>query len=117
MADRPDPTQPARGNLPPLSLHVPEPRFRPGDVVDYSHLPIPPAGAQFRPDEACAAAETNPLCTDMIRVLDEDHRAVGPWDPRLDPDTLRRILRTMALTRAFDDRMYRGQRQGKTAST
>ena len=115
MADRPDPTQPVRGNLPPLSLHVPEPRFRPGDVVDYSHLPIPPAGAQARPDEACAAAETNPLCTDMIRVLDEDHRAVGPWDPRLDPDTLRRILRTMALTRAFDDRMYRGQRQGKTS--
>ena len=115
MADRPDPTHPARGNLPPLSLHVPEPRFRPGDVVDYSHLPIPRAGAQARPDEACAASETNPLCTDMIRVLDEDHRAVGPWDPRLDPDTLRRILRTMALTRAFDDRMYRGQRQGKTS--
>jgi 2-oxoisovalerate dehydrogenase E1 component alpha subunit len=115
MADRPDPTQPARGNLPPLSLHVPEPRFRPGDIVDYSHLPIPRAGAQARPDEACAASETNPLCTDMIRVLDEDHRAVGPWDPRLDPDTLRRMLRTMALTRAFDDRMYRGQRQGKTS--
>ena len=115
MADRPDPTQPVRGNLPPLSLHVPEPRFRPGDVVDYSHLPIPPAGAQLRPDEACAAAETNPLCNDMIRVLDEDHRAAGPWDPRLDPETLRRILRTMALTRAFDDRMYRGQRQGKTS--
>ena len=115
MADRPDPTQPVRGNLPPLSLHVPEPRFRPGDVVDYSHLPIPLAGAQFRPDEACATSETNPLCTDMIRVLDEEHRAVGPWDPRLDPDTLRRILRTMALTRAFDDRMYRGQRQGKTS--
>ncbi len=115
MADRPDPTQPARGNLPPLSLHVPEPRFRPGDIVDYSHLPIPRAGAQARPDEACAASETNPLCIDMIRVLDEDHRAVGPWDPRLDPDTLRRMLRTMALTRAFDDRMYRGQRQGKTS--
>ncbi len=115
MADRPDPTQPARGNLPPLSLHVPEPKFRPGDVVDYSQLPISVAGAQFRPDEACAASDTNPLCTDMIRVLDDEHRAVGPWDPRLDPDTLRRILRTMALTRAFDDRMYRGQRQGKTS--
>ncbi len=115
MANRPDPTQPARGNLPPLTLHVPEPKFRPGDIVDYSHLPIPPAGAQLRPDEACAASETNPLCTDMIRVLDDEHHAVGPWNPRLDPDTLRRMLRTMALTRAFDDRMYRGQRQGKTS--
>lgn len=104
-----------RGNLPPLSLHVPEPRNRPGDPADYSHLTIPPAGAQPRPDEACAAAETHPLCTDLIRVLDDEGRAVGPWDPRLDPETLRRMLRTMALTRAFDDRMQRGQRQGKTS--
>ena len=104
-----------RGNLPPLSLHVPEPPFRPGDPVDYSYLKISEAGAQPRPDEACPATETAPLCTDLIRVLGDDHRAVGPWDPKLDPETLRRMLRTMALTRAFDDRMYRGQRQGKTS--
>ncbi|WP_418935805.1 hypothetical protein, partial [Klebsiella pneumoniae] len=24
----------SRANLPPLSLHVPEPKFRPGDAVD-----------------------------------------------------------------------------------
>ena len=105
----------ARGNLPPLSLYVPEPKYRPGDPVDYSDLVIPPAGQQPRPDEQCAAAETHPLCDDMIRVLDEDHRAVGPWNPQLEPETLRRMLRVMALTRAFDDRMYRAQRQGKTS--
>lgn len=115
MADRPASETPIGSNLPPLSLHVPEPRFRPGDPVDYSHLPIPPAGAQPRPDEGCPASDTAPLCTDLIRVLDENHRAVGPWDPRLDAETLRRMLRVMALTRAFDDRMYRGQRQGKTS--
>lgn len=115
MADRPASGEAARGNLPPLSLHVPEPPFRPGDPVDYSFLKIPPAGAQPRPDEACAAEDTHPLCHDLIRVLDDDHRAVGPWDPKLDAETLRRMLRTMALTRAFDDRMYRGQRQGKTS--
>ncbi|MEL0209481.1 MAG: 3-methyl-2-oxobutanoate dehydrogenase (2-methylpropanoyl-transferring) subunit alpha [Novosphingobium sp.] len=104
-----------RGNMPPLALHVPEPKFRPGDQVDYSHLSIPEAGAQPRPDEQCAASETQPLCFDMVRVLGNDHRAVGPWDPKLDADTLRRMLRSMALTRAFDDRMYRGQRQGKTS--
>ncbi len=103
------------GNLPPLSLHVPEPPYRPGDAVDYSHLVIPPAGAQPRPDEGCAPAETHPLCLDLIRVLDENHRALGPWDPKLDPETLRRLLRMMALTRAFDERMFRGQRQGKTS--
>lgn len=105
----------ARGNLPPLELHVPEPPFRPGDPVDYSYLEIPAAGILPRPDEACAASETHPLCQGMIRVLDENHQAVGAWDPKLDPETLRRMLRVMALTRAFDDRMYRGQRQGKTS--
>ena len=115
MADRPAIPQKSRGNLPPLSLHVPEPKYRPGDPVDYSDLVIPPAGQQPRPDESCHPSETAPLCHDLVRVLGEDHKAVGPWDPRLDPETLRRMLRTMALTRAFDDRMYRGQRQGKTS--
>ncbi|WP_288417176.1 3-methyl-2-oxobutanoate dehydrogenase (2-methylpropanoyl-transferring) subunit alpha [uncultured Novosphingobium sp.] len=115
MADSGSKSAPPRGNLPPLQLHVPEPRFRPGDTVDYSHIDIPPAGAQPRPDETCPASETKPLCVDLIRVLDEDHRAVGPWDPKLDAETLRRMLRTMALTRAFDDRLYRSQRQGKTS--
>jgi len=115
MAKGPASAGAAGGNLPPLSLHVPEPPFRPGDPVDYSFLDIPPAGAFARPDEACPTEETHALCHGLIRVLDEDHRAVGAWDPRLDAETLRRMLRTMALTRAFDDRMYRGQRQGKTS--
>ncbi|MCJ2186461.1 3-methyl-2-oxobutanoate dehydrogenase (2-methylpropanoyl-transferring) subunit alpha [Novosphingobium beihaiensis] len=104
-----------RGNLPPLEFYVPEPRYRPGDTVDYSHLEIPEAGTAARPDEACEARETGPLTTGLIRVLDDGSQAVGPWNPNLDPETLRRILRMMALTRAFDDRMYRGQRQGKTS--
>ncbi len=115
MADKSASAGALRGNLPPLSLHVPEPHFRPGDPVDYTWLDIPPAGAVPRPDEGCPAAETHPLCHGLVRVLDSDHRAVGAWDPKLDPETLRRMLRVMALTRAFDDRMYRGQRQGKTS--
>ncbi len=115
MAEGPVRSGKPRGNLPPLEFYVPEPRYRPGDVVDYSHLEIAEAGAARRPDEACEAKETWPLTTDLIRVLDENDQAVGPWDPKLDPETLRGMLRTMALTRAFDDRMYRGQRQGKTS--
>ncbi|MBL7396159.1 hypothetical protein INQ29_25340, partial [Escherichia coli] len=34
-----------RANLPPLALHVPEPRFRPGDEADFSDIVVPPAGA------------------------------------------------------------------------
>ena len=29
----------------------------------------------------------------MIRVLGDDDRAHGPWDPRLSPDKLRELLR------------------------
>ena len=112
MADR----DAERGNnRPRLALHIPEPRFRPGDTVEFSHIAVSKAGQQARPDEACAASETNSLCTDLIRVLGEDNLAYGPWDPRLSPDTLRQMLRQMALVRAFDNRMYRAQRQGKTS--
>ncbi|MFC4255977.1 3-methyl-2-oxobutanoate dehydrogenase (2-methylpropanoyl-transferring) subunit alpha [Altererythrobacter xixiisoli] len=104
-----------RQNRPRLSLHVPEPLFRPGDKVDFTHLVIPHAGLQPRPDESCHPRETFALCTDLVRVLDDDHQAQGPWNPRLAPDQLRRILREMALIRAFDSRMYRLQRQGKTS--
>ena len=104
-----------RPNRPGLSLHIPEPHFRPGDTADFTYLAIPPAGAQPRPDEQCPAAETNPLCTDLIRVLAEDAAAHGPWNPRLSPETLRKILRDMVQVRAFDARMYRAQRQGKTS--
>jgi len=102
-------------NRPALKFHVPEPKFRPGDAVDFSDLKISEPGAQPRPDEGCAPAETAALADDLIRVLGDDNAAHGPWDPRLDAETLRTMLRTMALTRAFDERMYRGQRQGKTS--
>ena len=41
--------------------------------------------------------------------------ALGAWAPHLDSNTMRRGLKYMVLTRAFDDRMYRAQRQGKTS--
>ena len=102
-------------NRPKLELHVPEPSFRPGDTPDFSSLTIPAAGSAPRPGTSAPAAETHPLTTALVRVLGDDHRAVGPWDPKLDPDTLRKMLRDMVTVRIFDDRMYRSQRQGKTS--
>ncbi len=104
-----------RGNLAPLALHVPEPAFRPGDAPDFSALKIPAAGEAPRPDVAATAEETHPLCTHFVRVLDDASKAVGPWDPKLDADTLRKMLTDMKTVRVFDDRMYRAQRQGKTS--
>src|SRR5437762_2274451 len=104
-----------RPNRPKLALHVPEPPFRPGDTPDFSSIHIPEAGSALRPDTSVAAAETHPLTTHLVRVLGDDHKAVGPWNPKLDPDTLRKMLRDMVTVRIFDDRMYRAQRQGKTS--
>ena len=104
-----------RRNAPSLALHVPEPHARPGDAPDFSWLQVPTAGSLPRPDAAAPAPETYALADTLVRVLDEEHRAVGPWDPKLDPETLRKMLRDMVVVRTYDDRMYRAQRQGKTS--
>ncbi|MEP9401654.1 3-methyl-2-oxobutanoate dehydrogenase (2-methylpropanoyl-transferring) subunit alpha [Sphingomonas sp. VNH70] len=104
-----------RPNLPRLALHVPEPKFRPGDTVDFADVRVPAAGAQPRPDTAAQPDSFHDLAYTLVRVLDEQGQAVGPWNPRLSPDTLRRMLRHMAMVRAFDERMFRAQRQGKTS--
>jgi 2-oxoisovalerate dehydrogenase E1 component alpha subunit len=98
-----------------LKLHIPEPKLRPGDQPDFSYLKIPAAGSVPRPDISVGAKELSAYSDTLIRVLDEKGAAVGPWDPKLDADTLRRGLRAMMLTRAYDDRMFRVQRQGKTS--
>lgn len=115
MADRPDGAGKQGDNRPRLSLHIPEPKFRPGDTVDFSHLQIPEVGQARRPDEACDPKDMHELAFGLVRVLGDDNRAHGAWDPKLDPDTLRKMLGHMAMTRAFDERMFRGQRQGKTS--
>lgn len=104
-----------RPNRPALALHVPEPPYRPGDTPDYSHVEVPDAGTAPRPDVACTPAATLPLVNHLVRVLDDDNKAVGPWDPKLDPKVLLKIYRDMMTVRIFDDRMYRAQRQGKTS--
>jgi 2-oxoisovalerate dehydrogenase E1 component alpha subunit len=104
-----------RPNRPELRLHVPEPRFRPGDAPDFSWIEVTPAGSAAKPDISASVAQTEPLATGLVRVLDDDHKAVGPWNPKLEADMLRKILRDMVLQRIFDDRMYRAQRQVKTS--
>lgn len=102
-------------NRPKLSLHIPEPPARPGDRPDFSRISISEAGAIRRPDEAVPAKDIADLAYTLIRVLDEKDHAVGPWNPHLDAETLRKGLKGMLLTRAYDDRMFRAQRQGKTS--
>jgi 2-oxoisovalerate dehydrogenase E1 component alpha subunit len=115
MVEGPNSTRPAGANTPGLSLHVPEPQFRPGDAVDFGHIDVDAPGRLGRPDETCDPRELREHAYGLVRVLGDDDRAHGAWDPKLDADTLRAMLGHMALTRAFDERMFRGQRQGKTS--
>jgi 2-oxoisovalerate dehydrogenase E1 component alpha subunit len=97
----------------PLRLHVPEPSGRPGHETDFSYLHLSPAGEVPRPPIDVSAAETSGLAYSLVRVLDDDGRAVGPWTPQLDPQLLRRGMRAMMKTRAYDARMLIAQRQKK----
>src|SRR5262252_10607754 len=94
-------------------LHVPEPPARPGQEPDFSYLQLSPAGAVYRPDVTASARDIENLSLELVRVLDDDQRAVGPWNPHLEPPELQVALRHMLLTRLFDDRMQKIQRQGR----
>ncbi len=97
----------------PLRLHVPEPTGRPGCETDFSYLHVSPAGAARRPPVDTPHFETQDLAYELIRVLDENGEAQGPWNPELDPVLLRKGLRAMMKTRIFDARMVMAQRQKK----
>jgi 2-oxoisovalerate dehydrogenase E1 component alpha subunit len=94
-------------------LHIPRPTARPGEEPDFSYLKLSPAGAADRPPVNARPADIEHLTWELVRVLDDDHLAKGPWAPDLDQETLIEALRLMVLTRTYDDRMQRMQRQGK----
>jgi 2-oxoisovalerate dehydrogenase E1 component alpha subunit len=100
-------------DYPPLRLHVPEPSGRPGRETDFSYLRVSSAGAVRRPPLDARPSETGDVADALVRVLDDDGRAVGPWDPHADPALLQAGLRAMLTTRIFDARMLTAQRQKK----
>jgi len=95
------------------TLHVPDAPFRPGEKPDFSNLELPKAGDAKRPKIMVEPSEIRDLAFSLVRVLDDKHEAVGPWDPKLDASVLKEGLRHMCLLRIFDDRMLTMQRQGK----
>jgi 2-oxoisovalerate dehydrogenase E1 component alpha subunit len=99
----------------PLSLFVPEPEFRPGDKPDFSNVPIPKAGSAPRPPIDVEAQDIHQLAYSIIRVMDREGEAVGPWAEELSDAEVQRGLEDMMRLRAFDARMLTAQRQGKTS--
>ena len=97
----------------PLSLHVPEPTGRPGCATDFSYLHVSPAGEVRRPPVDTDPRSTNDLAFSLVRVLDDDGKAVGAWAPEVGDELLRTGMKAMMKTRIFDARMLIGQRQKK----
>ena len=99
----------------PLSLYVPEPAVRPGGTPDFSSVRIPRAGSVVRPEVDATPESMRELAYSIIRVLNRDGEAVGPWAGLLSDEELLEGLRHMMTLRAFDARMLMAQRQGKTS--
>ena len=97
----------------PLRLHVPEPTGRPGHATDFSYLRLSPAGEVRRPPVEASPIDTLDLAYSLVRVIDDEGHAVGPWVPEIELETVRAGLRAMMKTRIFDARMLIAQRQKK----
>ena len=94
-------------------LHIPRPSARPGEKPDFSYLNLTPAGSVEKPSIDARTRDIENLSLELVRVLDDNHEAVGPWVPDLDPGKLQIALRWMVLTRVFDARMWQIHRQGR----
>ena len=97
----------------PLRLHVPEPTGRPGKTTDFSYLHLSSAGTVRRPPIDVLPVDTSDMTFALVRVLDDQGNALGPWAPEIDAQTLRKGMRSMLKTRIFDARMLIAQRQKK----
>ena len=74
-------------------LYIPQAAARPGDKPDFSYLHLSPAGSVDKPSIDARTSEIENLSYELVRVLDDDHEAKGPWHPNLDLDKLQVALR------------------------
>jgi 2-oxoisovalerate dehydrogenase E1 component alpha subunit len=95
-----------------LRLRIPEPA-RGADPAERVRRHLSPAGEMRKPDLDEKVERIALMRKQLVRVLDDDGEAVGPWVPDLTAEQLRTGLRDMMLVRAFDARLLRAHRQGK----
>jgi len=98
-----------------LSFHVPEAPERPGARPNFSYLHLSEAGAIQRPPIDVDAHVIHNMAYGLLRVLNPDGDALGPWAPSIEEEQLRLGLRAMMKTRAYDSRMMIMQRQRQTS--
>ncbi len=83
----------------PLRLHVPEPSGRPGCKTDFTYLRLTDAGLVRKPAIDVEPADTADLAKGLIRVLDDQGQALGPWAEGVPVEILRKGMRAMLKTR------------------
>ncbi|MAT34590.1 MAG: 3-methyl-2-oxobutanoate dehydrogenase (2-methylpropanoyl-transferring) subunit alpha [Ponticaulis sp.] len=91
-------------------IQIPAPAVRPGERPNFDDLDIPQAGGLPQPDISADASDLKDLSFGLVRVLNHNHGAIGDWDPELSADALVSGLKSMVLTRAYDNRMLKMQR-------
>jgi len=96
-------------------LYVPEPAARPGETPDFSDFVVPQAGALDRPPVDAPASALEHYAVEIIRVMDDDGKAKGPWAPQLSDEAKLKGVKDMLTLRHFDARMLTAQRKGKTS--
>jgi len=96
-------------------LNIPHPSARPGEEPDFSYLALSDAGAVKKPALDASVNDIENLTHELVRVLDDNGKACGEWNPDLDEGQLLEALRLMVLTRQLDERMLLMQRQGKVS--
>ncbi|MEZ0154704.1 MAG: thiamine pyrophosphate-dependent enzyme [Candidatus Reddybacter sp.] len=94
-------------------LHIPQASSRPGDIPNFSQLKVPVSSTSKKPPLSASGQDMTELAYGLVRVLDDDGNAVGPWRPKISPQRLREGLHHMLHVRAYDDRMFKMQRQGR----
>ena len=83
------------------TIQVPTAPARPGDKPKFAAWTNQP-GDLSRPDPlTCTAADTTDHALGLVRVLDDEGKARGPWTPDLRPDELRTGLEHIVRTSIF----------------
>ncbi|MEM6304123.1 MAG: thiamine pyrophosphate-dependent dehydrogenase E1 component subunit alpha [Pseudomonadota bacterium] len=99
-------------------LTFPKPPARPDESPDFSKVHVGVAGEIGVPPLDLEAKDSRDYANGLIRVMDEEGHARGPWAELIadqDASVLRDGLRDMLKMRAIDKRMLTAQRQGKTS--
>jgi len=110
-----DASRPQTMSNPERGFRVPQPPARPGEAPDFSNFDFGQPGALPLLDIEADNPAFEPYHHSLLRVLDDDGYAQGSWASLVGPDDVKAGLQAMIRTRAFDARMMRAQRQGKTS--